>query len=387
LRKLAENVAKGRPCRFDCPPGFGKSYLLGLVCVLYPQAKIDVISKRVAVLRDRIYPELCGMIPNVGIVGGGRKITGCRVQCYTFDSLQHSPGTADILLADECHEAAADGISNDLACYDGNTVNIGLSATHDMRMDNKDMRVEAIFGPVVFRMRYAAATEGGLVVPIEVHWSDMVMDYNPCGGEADPIKRKRYGIWRNLQRNQKIADNAAADFAAGRQSLITCETLEHALWLKQLLPQFELVYSENGCTPKDQRKYMQLGIWPSGEAPMTLERRANLTAAFEQGKLLGAICTTVWNVGVDFRHLKVLNRADAGGSAIMDTQIPGRTSRLSPDGAKACGIVRDYKDQFDSGFKMRAGGRSTNYAKQGWKQYRPDGTLIGTRAREQLDLF
>jgi len=372
LARLFSRIAAGLPGRFDCPPGYGKSFLIAVAALLLPRARIHVASDRVPVLRDRIYPELCGMLPSVGIVGGGRRVTGCRVMCYTFDSLHHSRGDADILFVDECHEAAADTAAARLAVYD-HSLNYGFSATHDMRLDNKDMRLEAMFGPVVYRIPYSRAQEDGLVVPIEVFWSDVIMDLNPCGGLSDDIERKRAGIWRNQYRNEVIAANARADQKAGRQQLITCETIEHVLALKKLLPDFEVVYAENGITPHDRRYFERQGLWPPGHEPMTAERRANLTAAFERGVLREAIVTTVWNVGVSFNRLQVLNRADAGGSPIMDTQIPGRVSRPSPDDpeSKPVGIVRDYCDQFDSGFRAKAASRRRNYEAHGWTQHLP----------------
>ena len=107
---------------------------------------------------------------------------------------------------------------------------------------------------------------------------------------------------------------------------------------------------------------------------MDLKRRIWLTKQFERGELKKAICTTVWNVGVSFNALEVLIRADAGGSPINDVQIPGRVSRISE--GKECGIVHDYLDQFNSGFKRRAKNRSKSYKENNWEQSFPREGLI-----------
>jgi len=370
LARLSVLVRTRMPGCFDCAPGYGKSFLIGLVGLLYPKLKIHVVSKRVPVLCDRIYPELCQMLPNVGICGGGQKKMGCRVMCFTADSLTHSNGDADILIIDEVHESAADRYSERLARYTRST-NIGLSATHDMRLDNKNLRVEGMFGPVVFTVSYDEAAAHGMVVPIEVIWSDVITDSNPCDPTATSIQRKRMGIWRNQIRNQIIA-NDAESYGDDVQRLITCETIEHALFLKYLLPDYELVYAQNGIKRDDVEYFKRLGVWPEGHEIMTLERRQALTKRFERGVLKKAIATTVWNVGVSFNFLQVLLRADAGASPTMDTQIPGRTSRLNADGGKECGIVHDYLDQFDRGFESRAKGRQKSYAAQKWKQIFPN---------------
>ena len=109
---------------------------------------------------------------------------------------------------------------------------------------------------------------------------------------------------------------------------------------------------------------------------MTPERKAKLTRRFEGGKLKKVIATPVWNVGVDFRHLEVLIRADAGGSPVNDIQIPGRNSRhkRSEDvkgGArkKLVGIVHDYMDHFDHGFLQKSKSRERSYTRMEWEQH------------------
>jgi len=354
----------GNSCgRIECPPGWGKSFVIGILAYLLPKARIDVATKRVPVLRDRIYPELCGMLPSVGIVGGGKNRPGRRVMCYTFDSLNHSEGDADFLFVDECHEAAADKAARSLAKYTRSR-NYGFSASQDMRLDGKDLRVEAMFGPILLSVPYQEAQEHGMVVPIEVLLSDVVMDMDPCEGEPTHEK-KRAGIWQNAYRNSIIQKDANR-YGDDVQTLITCETIEHAMVLRKRLPNFEVVYSVDGITPRDRRWYVKHGLMAGDEQVMTQEKFNKITKLFEKGKLKKAIATTVWNVGVDFKNLSVLIRGDAGGSPINDIQIPGRVSRTGGDG-KSVGIIHDYKDQFNRGFRNKATGRRKMYEKQGWK--------------------
>ena len=363
LVKLASH-----PCgRIDCPPGYGKSRLIGEVCRLFPRAKIHVVSRRVAVLRDRIWPELAGMLPSVGIVGGGRKEKDRRVMCYTVGSLAHSDGDADILIGDECHELAADKSAELLARYDRSR-NFGFSASHDKRLDGKDPRVEAIFGPIICKVSYEQAEGHGMVVPITVRWREVSMDTNPCGGEGNRTVKNRHGIWRNDYRNSLIAEDARL-YDDDVQTLITVETIDHAVHLKKLLPEFEIVHAAGGMSADDRRKYVRWGLITNSEPYMTDDRRTNLTKRFERGKLKKAICNTVWNVGVDFTHLGVLIRADAGGSPVNDIQIPGRVSRIGPE--KVRGIIHDYMDLFDRGFHCKSTSRRGSYTAQKWEQEKP----------------
>lgn len=356
--------------RIDCPPAWGKGTLITLGCKLFPKARVGVVSKNVAVLQQRLLPELQMNLPSVGMVGGGMKKKGRRVMCYTADSLHHAPDDLDILFVDEGHQACADKFAASLARFTKAHIWM-LSASWDMRLDNKDMRAEAIAGPIRLSVPYQEAVDHNMVVPIEVVWGDVVMDVNPASDLAD-VDKKRAAYWSNTYRNKKIA-RAAKLYDESVQTLITVETLEHALYLKKLLPDFEVVYSDRQIKPKDMRWYRELGLIPEGWRPMTPERKQRLTRRFTRGKLKKVIVTTVWNVGVSFNHLQVLIRGDGGGSPVNDTQIPGRTSRLqAKDGAaKICGILHDFRDQFDFGCRQRAARRETNYRGHGWAQHFP----------------
>ena len=276
----------------------------------------------------------------------------------------------------------ADQAARNFARWDQSR-NFGLSASHNMRLDNKDLRGEGIFGPIVYSMGYEEAKDHGLVVPIKVIWTKVKTDFDPCEGTDDVMKNK-LGIWTNDYRNDLIANDARVDedgkpWGDDTQVLITCSTIEHAVHLKKRLPEFTLVYAENGMSDRDRSMYVRYGFLPANEPRMTAERRQVLARRFEKGMLKKAICTTVWNVGVDFQDLAVLVRADGGGSPVNDTQIPGRTSRLGTNKDKKIGIVRDYTDQFNSGFQRKAAGRSRNYAAKGWEQVYPgkQKTLLG----------
>ena len=90
--EFIKKVLSNRCGRIDCPPGFGKTFMIGVIASLLPKARIDVVTRRVAVLRDRIYPELVQMVGDVGIRGGGKNIKSKRVMCYTEGSLHHATG-------------------------------------------------------------------------------------------------------------------------------------------------------------------------------------------------------------------------------------------------------------------------------------------------------
>jgi superfamily II DNA or RNA helicase len=380
--KILKLIATEDNGRVDCPPGYGKSYLIAQAARLFPKAKIAVCTKRVTVMNQRIYPELCQMLPDVGIVGGGRKSKHHRVMCYTLGSLHHADGDEDFVFVDEGHEACADDAATKMAKFDHARIWM-FSASWGKRLDNKDKRAEGMAGPVRVKVSYQKAVKHGMVVPITILWRDVIMDVDPGAGYRD-TEKQRQCYWANRYRNKQIRRDAHL-YDDDTQVLISVATFEHALYLKQLLPEFELVYNPDSQTDKDWRYYKKEGLLPEDFRIITDKRRAKFTKRFETGKLKKVIATPVWNVGVDFGHLQVLIRADGGGSPINDTQIPGRTSRLG-DGSKLCGIVHDYRDQFNTGCSRKANDRGKSYDENGWEQRQPKKTHRELTVRKLMGL-
>jgi superfamily II DNA or RNA helicase len=362
-QELLETVIRRKCGRIDCATGYGKSFVITALCALYPNATFDIVCKSVAVVRERLHPALVQMFGNVGLVGGGVNKPGARITCYTADSMHKSPATSDFLIGDEIHLLATDRLISRLVRWQ-NSRNFGLTASMDMRFDKADFELIGVFGPLIFRSTYAESVSTEAVVPIRVKWRKVQMDYNPVAGVTDQTRRMKAGIWRNASRNRLIVADARS-YNQNTQVLITCATLEHALVLKQQLPEFTVVYRE----PTDRQRKSKLraeGLLTGDEPEMSLDYRSHLARKFETGELKKVICTTVWNIGVSFDNLSVLIRADGTASAINDVQIPGRTSRKA-DG-KEYSIVHDYDDRFDHGFSQRSGRRRSNYKRQGWEQ-------------------
>lgn len=367
-REFLEAVVKYDIGQFDCCTGFGKSTLIRECARLLPEAKIDVISFDVSVLRDRLYSDLRTALPSVGICGGGKKLFGHRVMCYTASSLKHANGDADIVFFDECHRAGAPGVARDLGRYELARM-FGLSGSLDMRGDNADMRVRGIFGPVRMKVGYEEGVAHALVSPIRVIWRS-IAGRNPCGDESDDVRKKRYGYWTNPVRNHLIAEDALS-YGPEVQTMISVEAFEHALHLKQFLPDFTLIYGEGlaetvryGHSLKD--RYESRGLWPAGEPVMSKERKSVLLRKASLGQLKKFIATRVIREGVDLPELKVVLRADGGRSRIAANQIPGRASRIHV--SKEEGIIHDYWDEFDDLYERHSMARAQAYAANHWKQ-------------------
>ena len=353
--------------------GFGKMAMLAMHTLAYPNAKTDIVVRRAA-LAKKTHGYLTRYIPCVGLVGAGSRVPGDRVTVYTAASLHHAdPWDADFLLCDEAHELLADDAVKCIGRY-AQARRFAFSASVTGRSDGTDMRMESLFGEVVFHLPYWEAAEKGLVVPIRVEWTDVRLPHNPALNLAD-VEKQRHGLWRNRERNAVIADRANS-FADDDQVLILVNTVEHAVYLRQHLPHFTMVYAANEI-PR-WHTYVKQGLIGADEEPMTARRIEELRIAFEAGTLKKVLATGVWAVGIDPVHLTAVIRGSAGSSEIMDIQAPGRVSRRndlvcretqSDIAVKQHGIVCDFRDQFDPGFAAAAKRRFGHYAAMRWEQF------------------
>lgn len=364
-RSTLQAVLDNEYGRIHWATGTGKTWLIPLICLAYPKARIVVTTKFQATL-ETIYNRLVARLPNVGIYTSKQKRTGRRVMCYTAGSLHHALELdPHFIIADEVHELATDHMFEKLARFRQARM-FSLSANDGDRFDQADFELEGIFGPIISSLDYAEAQKHGMVVPIHVYWRDVFMEYDPAEGK-EGVPGLRSGIWRNKYRNKLIAEDAKG--FADDQVLITCRTLEHACFLKKYLPEFELCYAPNETHGSKLDMYKTWNLLPDNTRQITARKLQWMRKRFEEGRLKKVIATTVWNRGVSFDELQVLIRADASSSTIDDTQIPGRLARTSV--GKDHGLLIDYRDQFSDAFRKKADKRRRDYGKKKWKQFLP----------------
>jgi hypothetical protein len=374
----------------DAVTAFGKMWIIAMICVLYPYAKIDIVTKRKEVVQSLVR-MLTRWIPSVGQVGGGKRKVG-RVTVYTADSIHKSDFQADIVLVDEVHEMMTDRYAELLARYWVARL-YGFTASKETRADNAHHRMEGLAGPTIFYMDYPTAQRLGLVVPIIVQWLDVLMAYNPIQGYSHLVMRKKFGFWRNDYRNAILAGAFSSLAESGHQVLALVDTVDHAVHLRRHLPGWELCYSEAALQENSEESdresrfetYVRDGLM-SPDEQMTASRRENMRRAFEDRRLTKAIATGVWSVGVSFDSLQVLGRCGGGASETGNVQQPGRVCRVDAASGKECGIVIDTNDYFDSTTSEWSADRRRSYHRREWTQYSADGSLLapvsrGTRGR------
>lgn len=362
----AIEVFPAYPCgRIMGPTGWGKGSIIRFGCQLMRRARIAVVTRSATVLEQRLFPELCLNMPDVGIISGGRRANKhARVVCFSSGCLGYSDGDFDYVFYDEGHEAAADGTAEGLARAFPHARMFALSASFDMRTDGKDMRVEGIFGPIRFSMPYQEAVAHAEIVNLKVVMRSVLMDENPAAGYRRSDKRLQHGIWRNHYRNTIIAQDC--QLYPGRQVVAAVDTIEHALHLRALLPGATLFYAAGQLMGQTLVDYEEEGLIPTGHRPMTQDRCRQVADTMIRGTPGIYICTPKINVGVDLKYLDVLVRCNARRSAIQNTQLPGRNSRKNDQG-KLFGVIHDYRDEFDGGFKNNSAVRVSDYTAKGWE--------------------
>lgn len=362
-KQILLNMLRTNRGQIHYPTGAGKSFLAQIVCQALPKARILFTTKHQAVLKDA-FNALRGRVPSVGIYCSDiKKNVGARVMCCSAGSLHKAvEWRPDLIIGDETHELATGNFLEKLSQFKYCRF-LGLSANYRDRMDGVDFELEGLFGPVIATLHYEDAVDAGLVVPIHVHWRH-VRCSNPIAGATKRIIKQRFGFWQNTARNRIIA--ADTKLFPDDQVLIVVKTVEHAVHLGRLLPDFKLCYSK--MDPQQLQSFKQQGLLPSSYKALTKHDLDRMKAEFEAGDLRKVIATSVWNRGVNFHRLSVLIRASGGASKLDDTQVPGRLSRLGKD----YGRLIDYWDEFDDECHNQALSRFRQYRRKKWKQIEPE---------------
>lgn len=365
-REMLEAILKSERAQVHYPTGAGKTWMITNLVRILPYARILISTRFQDPLKD-LYRNIRRHSPNVGIYcASSKKNLTSRVMCISAGSLHQAyHWKPDFVICDESQELATDKTLEKLANFRHCRM-LSLSANRDDRFDSVDFELEGLFGPVVATITYETAVSWGLIVPIEVHWRAVRLRSNPGEGWQG-VMHKRKAIWANRGRNQLIAHDARR--FENDQVLIVVKTVEHALNLKKLLPEFELCYAK--MTAKQLRKFREMGLVSKHYRPITDGEREAMKKRFENGESRKVIATTVWNRGVNFHRLQVLIRADAGASRIDDTQIPGRLSRTCKAVDKTCGILIDYLDRFDETLERKSDSRRSQYKLKKWLDVRP----------------
>jgi superfamily II DNA or RNA helicase len=355
--------------QFVAPTAYGKTFLMLAMTALYPRNNIIIASPSQALL-DGTYRRMVAIAgSDVGRTGGGHNEPQ-RVTLTTYKSIMRAPThKCDILLIDESHRVPGPQFSADIASIRSPIKIFGMSASPDGRSDQAELVTEVLIGPKIYEITYQEAVDSGIISKIGVRMIPMTrMHCQVKTDYRDPTTKKRHGYWRNIQRNTRIAqavNNLPTDMGLpdDPQVLILVETAEQAFRLKQLLPDFELVYGT--LTPDKRQKFTNWGLIEEGFTPLSAKNKRLMQHEFEAGNLRKVIATSTWGEGVDFVYLDVLVNAGGASSKINVTQWSGRNSRIYE--GKSEGLLIDCGDEWSPWARRRARDRLKLYADKGWE--------------------
>lgn len=351
-----------------CNTGWGKSFLIKQICLMYPTLKIVIIAPGSDEITN-VYDRLTPAFPHgtVGLIGAGQKHSSDRrIVCTTTKSMMHADlQQCDLILFDEVHAVGWNQVADALR-WVGDARMFGFTASPEGRSDQSEMIREAYFGPVIAEFEYEDSVQKGTASPIEVHLYEV---RGVATGKKVPHAKKRAAYWRNNIRNLMIS-YLATTVPEDEQVLIIVETVEHGMYLKRLLPDFTFVYGN--LDHADYVNYVHQGFIKDPE--LKRKDRDEFKKQFAEGTLKRVIATGVWKQAVNFPKLSVLIRAEGAASIIESTQIPGRLSRIA-DG-KEKGILIDFIDGFDGWAASRARKRINLYRKKKWQIIRKGGVNV-----------
>ena len=368
----------------DCSVGFGKTWLIALLCKALPTLNIVVTTSSTSVVKTN-YEYISHTIPGeVGMLCAGTDTTyKKRVIVTTLKSLPKlMTSNVDLLLVDECHDAASEKAAEAISQFYFSR-RFGFSAS-PVRNDGSGIVMEALFGPIIMQMSYDEAVDAGMVTPMKYtmlpcKWCPQFVRETK---DVPDFLLKRYSYWANKARNKAIA-NFMYDLrkVSDAQTLIMVGTLEHAIQLNLLMPWLVVAYYGNSNMedlrkrfPKEKYPDLDLNKYKMNQKQLDITRKA-----FAKGTLKWVVSTFVFRQGVNFRHLKCLIRADGTTSAVAGIQIPGRLSRL--DEGKDCAYLVDFNDTFSDWAARRSEARAKLYQEQGWKEISREELLNDLRTK------
>lgn len=349
--------------------GVGKTILLSEHCRIHPEACFVISSQETPPLRavyQNLKTDLGDDVAGLGVVG--KEAEPSRITICNAKGLHNAPlRSADVLHFDEVHGAAAEKTSEVLGEATQATM-FGFSGSLRGRNDKAEPILEALFGPILYRMSHKEAVEEGYITGIDIHLYTISM--GPLYYDSH-WERNKFGIVRNSRRNKRVA-GITRDFYGDQGNkvvIIAQDDLEHLFRLKQYLPNFSLAYGQ--MTEKQKSKLIGQGLIDKDYRGLYPGEHHRIAEKFREGEIRRVIATSVWDTGIDLPNLEVLVRAEASSGFIPAVQLPGRATRKGEEKEKS--VVVDFFDDFGPQFSGSSKKRIANYKEIGYNIKRRNG--------------
>lgn len=304
----------------SAPTRYGKSVLIKNIIRAYPDITTVVTAPGLDLIRQ-LYEDIKESIPDreVKLIGatGRSKFPSEDITVCSMDSLHKcDPGKTRLILVDEAHAAVTDTRLPRLAEF---TLarKIGLGATLTGRFDNRDILIEALFGPVWAERTFTEAVAEGAICHLIVFLLRITI---PKGGSSN--RNDAYKKW--LYKNSNIA------------TLVTRIT-------KELLPKEHQVI----LFIKDEKEaefYLDY-IGKEGTIAMakrlTKKERMALLDEMKSNSIKRCLASDIYAQGITFNHVRAMFNLCGGGNSTTTIQKPGRLAEVRPN--KKCGVIFDFE--------------------------------------------
>lgn len=283
----------------------------------------------------------------LGVFGSGQYVVGKRLTVATFQTLRSkldSPEGQEVasakgLIVDEAHTLPADSFFSVCMKLHDTRYRIGLSGTPLARDDKRSLMAVGALGPVIYRLRSTEMVEAGVLAKprirfVGVEQYEMATTYRGVYGKA---------VVRSATRNNALATIAQH---AKKPALLFVRELSHG---RNLMGRLERVGLRAAF------------VWGDSNQ----NQRDNAIRALQRGDLDVAVCSVVWQEGIDIPELASVIVGAAGKSAIATLQRMGRGMR-NPDG-KGTFDVWDIEDEGTPVLERHARARRKVYEREGYE--------------------
>ena len=323
----------------------GKTYIIAAICRAFAGQTGLIVTNRQTVAK-RLYGSLKDLCPGnkIGIYIADTKKDGDMLIITAASLEKIDRNKISVIIFDEVHGASGEKRSQDIARFN-RSYKYGLSATIENTFNGMHNYLEALFGPVVFRLTDKELEDMSRAAPLDIYV--MNVDGGPASSsKMQDLTLEKKGIWYNKYRN-KVLKECLDYIPSDQQALVFVRTEYHMNHLKEFfLKDFEIYHAKLPKKEKDR-----------------------LLEGFNTGSIKRIISTDSLAEGVDPKALFVVANANWGQSDVSVSQKAGRNRRLA-DG-KNRGIIIDFNDAWDPRYANKAKSRIQKYHNRGYTVIEP----------------
>ena len=239
----AQAVRKICGRRFDtleAPTGSGKT-VIALAATAERRQPTTIIVHTKELLNqwiERINSFLDIPIPDIGIIGGGKKRIGEKITVAMVQSLYKCAAEVSeqtgFLIVDECHRTPSRTFTEAISAFDSKYM-CGLSATA-FRRDGLTKLINWYIGPQAHRIDQKKLTDTGAILPFHVKW--VKTDFSTCLDASENYSKVLSELTQDQDRNRLVASEAAGQVKTGKGiPLILSDRKKHCQTIADTLEQ------------------------------------------------------------------------------------------------------------------------------------------------------